>query len=71
MMRMGWPLRSLSCLFQFLCVHAVSLSASDGQRPARMPASSPGTVLKGGWTYVHLEGSPAEIGFQHGQLLVG
>jgi len=24
---------------------------------------------KAGWTYVHLEGSPAEIGFQHGYLL--
>jgi hypothetical protein len=24
---------------------------------------------KGGWTYLHLEGSPAEIGFQHGYLL--
>lgn len=24
---------------------------------------------RGGWTYVHLEGSPAEIGFQHGYLL--
>jgi hypothetical protein len=24
---------------------------------------------KGGWTYVHLEGSPAQIGFEHGQLL--
>jgi len=24
---------------------------------------------KGGWTYVHLEGSPADIGFQHGFLL--
>jgi Phospholipase B len=24
---------------------------------------------KDGWTYVHLEGSPAEIGFQHGYLL--
>src|SRR5579864_7262945 len=23
----------------------------------------------GGWTYVHLEGSPAEIGFLHGYLL--
>ena len=22
-----------------------------------------------GWTYVHLEGSPADIGFQHGALL--
>ena len=24
---------------------------------------------QGGWTYVHLEGSPANIGFQHGYLL--
>jgi hypothetical protein len=24
---------------------------------------------RGGWTYVHLEGSPADIGFQHGYLL--
>lgn len=24
---------------------------------------------KGGWTYVHLEGTPSQIGFQHGQLL--
>jgi hypothetical protein len=24
---------------------------------------------RGGWTYVHLEGGPAQIGFQHGYLL--
>src|SRR5437868_14330021 len=24
---------------------------------------------RGGWTYVHLEGTPAEIGYQHGWLL--
>ncbi len=24
-----------------------------------------------GWTYVHLEGTPKEIGFQHGYLLSG
>ena len=24
---------------------------------------------RGGWTYVHLEGTPAEIGFEHGSLL--
>lgn len=27
------------------------------------------TFKKAGWTYVHLEGSPSEIGFQHGYLL--
>src|SRR5258708_23928281 len=24
---------------------------------------------QGGWTYVHLEGSPSDVGFQHGYLL--
>ena len=24
---------------------------------------------KNGWTYVHLEGAPSEIGFQHGWLI--
>ena len=24
---------------------------------------------RGGWVYVHLEGSPADIGYQHGYLL--
>ena len=24
---------------------------------------------QGGWTYVHLEGSPSDIGYQHGYLL--
>ncbi len=27
------------------------------------------TFKQGGWTYVHLEGSPHELGFQHGYLL--
>ncbi len=26
---------------------------------------------RGGWTYVHLQGSPEQIGFQHGYLLGG
>jgi len=29
------------------------------------------TFTKDGWTYVHLEGTPSEIGFQHGYLLAG
>jgi hypothetical protein len=37
---------------------AAAASASAGYR-----------FQTGGWTYVHLQGSPAEIGFQHGQLL--
>jgi len=48
---------------------AASLAAAIAPKPngrlkgaARRPAVN-------GWTYVHLEGSPAEIGFQHGYLL--
>jgi len=37
---------------------------------AQAPSASPGYRFdRGGWTYVHLEGTPAQIGFQHGRLL--
>ena len=43
---------------------------------AASPATTPDPRLKGsykfnegGWTYVHLQGTPDEIGFQHGYLL--
>ena len=43
---------------------------------AAVAATSPDARLQkayrfqqGGWTYVHLEGSPSEIGYQHGYLL--
>ena len=44
--------------------------------PSKAPTPSTDPRLKNayrferaGWVYVHLEGSPAEIGFQHGYLL--
>jgi hypothetical protein len=43
--------------------------------PARIPNADPRLrnsyrrAPQDGWTYVHLEGSPGEIGFQHGTLL--
>ncbi len=44
--------------------NATQISASDPRlKPAfRLPE-------KNGWTFVHLEGQPADIGFQHGYLL--
>jgi phospholipase B-like protein len=52
----------------------VSASAADGanrsdahQSDARLEKAY--RFQKGGWTYVHLEGSPSDIGFQHGYLL--
>jgi hypothetical protein len=45
-------------LFLFASTILYSQSATPGYRYQR-----------GGWTYVHLEGTPAQIGFQHGSLL--
>ena len=42
-------------------------AASDPRLDPRLEKSY--RFQQGGWTYVHLEGSPSEIGFQHGYLL--
>jgi len=50
-------------------------SAEISQPPAAPPALDAAVLAKayrferGGWIYVHLEGSPHEIGYQHGVLL--
>jgi hypothetical protein len=48
-------------------VSAASGVASDPSSDRRLQKAY--RFQKGGWTYVHLEGSPSEIGFQHGYLL--
>jgi Phospholipase B len=45
---------------------SVSYSAASSADPRLEKAYR---FQQGGWTYVHLEGSPSEIGFQHGYLL--
>jgi len=57
-----------------VCILAISLSLT--LRAFAAQADSPDPRLQkayrfqqDGWTYVHLEGSPSEIGFQHGYLL--
>jgi hypothetical protein len=53
-----------SSMFVFASpVHSAQARASD----SRLEKSY--RFQKGGWTYVHLEGSPSEIGYQHGYLL--
>jgi hypothetical protein len=48
--------------------HTIAFSASPEQSPdARLQGGYKFT--KGGWTYVHLEGTPEQVGFQHGYLL--
>src|SRR6476620_7459320 len=47
---------------------AVTLISRDPQVDPRLKKASRG-MERNGWIPVHLEGSPAEIGFQHGYLL--
>jgi hypothetical protein len=59
-------------LFSTFCVCAVSpVDATDTpSTPSSTTSSLHGYRFeKSGWTYVHLEGTPSEIGFEHGQLL--
>src|SRR5215471_7432067 len=44
-----------------------SAKSNDPERDARLKKAY--RFTQDGWTYVHLEGSPSDIGFQHGYLL--
>jgi len=59
-------LRRIGALGVMLAATALA-TAGSGSPEARMQKAY--RFQKGGWTYVHLEGSPADIGFQHGYLL--
>jgi hypothetical protein len=50
-----------------LLVLALISTAAGSQSDSRLQKAY--RFQKGGWTYVHLEGSPADVGFQHGYLL--
>ena len=60
-------------LARCVCVAAILLGVACGafaagnQSDPRLQKAY--RFQQGGWTYVHLEGSPADIGFQHGYLL--
>src|SRR4051794_15151627 len=58
----------LRLLFFFLLALLLSCSAVAATRPdARLEKAY--RFQQGGWTYVHLEGSPSDIGYQHGYLM--
>ena len=62
----GRFMQSISVLALMLA--AVTL-ANAGSAPPAEKLQKAYRFQKGGWTYVHLEGSPSDIGFQHGYLL--
>ena len=59
----------------FVCISAFSISCAAASGSTKTSSSSDSRLQKayrfqqGGWTYVHLEGSPSDIGYQHGYLL--
>jgi hypothetical protein len=62
------------CLGAFLLLLDRSAASPQPRNAASSGSSDPRLqkayrFQQGGWTYVHLEGSPEQIGFQHGYLL--
>ena len=51
----------------FLLILATAISCKTKQEDNRLAKAS--KENKNGWIYVHLEGSPTVIGYQHGYLL--
>ena len=56
-------------LLTFLAIAAAQPARAAGGAGARADDLPGYRFETGGWTYVHLEGSPSQIGFQYGQLL--
>src|SRR5580765_4806862 len=57
---------------RYICAIAILLAlncAAFAANPSDARMKKAYRFQEGGWTYVHLEGSPAEIGYQHGYLL--
>ncbi|MDR3741310.1 MAG: C45 family autoproteolytic acyltransferase/hydrolase [Terracidiphilus sp.] len=54
-----------------ICLVLLLVTQAQAAKPKQkaQPASPAYRFERGGWTYVHLEGSPSEIGYQHGRLL--
>jgi len=72
------PTRLTNCLYQcnmrktytavrILILYSFVVSAC--QAPEHNPLAKASRENRNGWVYVHLEGSPSDIGYQHGYLL--
>src|SRR5689334_20914156 len=61
-------MRVIKILAAVVMVLVIAYAAREPRADARLKGAFR-KAPENGWTYVHLEGSPAEIGFQHGYLL--
>ncbi|HUX43355.1 MAG TPA: C45 family peptidase [Terracidiphilus sp.] len=60
------------CLVACVALACVPAFSTTTKRPALSSDQSVGAGYRferGGWIYVHLQGTPSQIGFQHGKLL--
>jgi hypothetical protein len=68
---MRLPIRAFVTAAVLILSTLPTFAANPGTIPSTNDPRLAGayTFERGGWTYVHLEGTPGEIGFQHGYLL--
>ncbi len=77
--KLTWPVSTIksSKMSGMRCLLLLALTTFAFAAPAKVPAQPDSSRLKkafrkpqkNGWIFVHLEGSPADIGYQHGYLL--
>ncbi len=60
---------SLISAIAFLSVSSFAQTQIANSTPSDTRLQKAYRFQQGGWTYVHLEGSPSQVGFQHGYLL--
>ena len=60
---------SLISVVVFLSVAGFAQTQGANSIPSDPRLQKAYRFQQGGWTYVHLEGSPSQLGFQHGYLL--
>src|SRR5215475_4444124 len=56
-------------LFSLLTSSLLHVSSAETRASSDLRLQHAYRFQQGGWTYVHLEGSPSDLGFQHGYLL--
>ncbi len=61
--------RAAALVLICVAILAATVAASKAPKPDERLKSAVRRPAVNGWTYVHLEGTPAEIGYQHGYLL--
>src|SRR5215467_2732786 len=57
------------CLVVFCALSVLASAKQEAAKGDEARLKGAYRFARGGWVYVHLEGAPADIGYQHGYLL--